>query len=53
MTDRELRHDVLSKVPAVTLGFWIIKVLAVVIVALIMILRQRPGSHPGKAEARA
>jgi uncharacterized membrane-anchored protein len=28
MTDRELRHDVLSKVPAVTLGFWIIKILA-------------------------
>src|SRR3954451_21894325 len=28
MTQRELRHDVLSKVPAVTLGFWIIKILA-------------------------
>jgi len=28
MTDRELRHDALSKVPAVTLGFWIIKILA-------------------------
>ena len=28
MTDRELAHDVLTKVPAVTLGFWIIKVLA-------------------------
>ncbi|HKC02384.1 MAG TPA: hypothetical protein VKC17_03675 [Sphingomicrobium sp.] len=28
MTDRELRHDVLTKVPAVTLGFWIIKILA-------------------------
>ena len=28
MTDREFRHDVLTKVPAVTLGFWIIKILA-------------------------
>src|SRR6476660_3016186 len=28
MTDRELRDDILSKVPAVTLGFWIIKILA-------------------------
>ena len=28
MTDHELRHEVLSKVPAVTLGFWIIKILA-------------------------
>src|SRR5882757_1900033 len=28
MTDRELRHDALTKVPAVTLGFWIIKILA-------------------------
>lgn len=28
MTDRELVREVLSKVPAVTLGFWIIKVLA-------------------------
>src|SRR5438445_3212117 len=28
MTDQDLRHDALSKVPAVTLGFWIIKVLA-------------------------
>ena len=28
MTDRELRDDLLTKVPAVTLGFWIIKVLA-------------------------
>jgi uncharacterized membrane-anchored protein len=28
MTDRELAHDALTKVPAVTLGFWIIKVLA-------------------------
>ena len=28
MTDRELRQDALSKVPAVTLGFWIIKILA-------------------------
>ena len=28
MTDRELRHEALSKVPAVTLGFWIIKILA-------------------------
>ena len=28
MTDRELAHDALTKVPAVTFGFWIIKVLA-------------------------
>src|SRR6476469_8452780 len=28
MIDRELRDDILSKVPAVTLGFWIIKILA-------------------------
>ncbi|MEO7365505.1 MAG: hypothetical protein ABIW03_04220 [Sphingomicrobium sp.] len=28
MTDRELAHDVVSKVPAITLGFWIIKILA-------------------------
>src|SRR5438105_5203248 len=28
MTDRDSRHDVLTKVPAVTLGFWIIKILA-------------------------
>ncbi|HEX5258396.1 MAG TPA: hypothetical protein VFW35_06410 [Sphingomicrobium sp.] len=28
MTDGELAHDALTKVPAVTLGFWIIKVLA-------------------------
>jgi uncharacterized membrane-anchored protein len=28
MTDRERAHDALTKVPAVTLGFWIIKVLA-------------------------
>ncbi len=28
MSDRELAHDILTKVPAVTLGFWIIKVLA-------------------------
>jgi uncharacterized membrane-anchored protein len=28
MTDRELARDMLSKVPAITLGFWIIKVLA-------------------------
>ena len=28
MTERELRHEALSKVPAVTLGFWIIKILA-------------------------
>jgi uncharacterized membrane-anchored protein len=28
MTDQEMRHDALSKVPAVTLGFWIIKILA-------------------------
>lgn len=28
MTDRQLRDEMLSKVPAVTLGFWIIKILA-------------------------
>ncbi|HEX2764330.1 MAG TPA: hypothetical protein VHM92_10900 [Allosphingosinicella sp.] len=28
MTDQELRREALSKVPAVTLGFWIIKILA-------------------------
>src|SRR5207302_8544922 len=28
MTDRDSRHDALTKVPAVTLGFWIIKILA-------------------------
>lgn len=28
MTNQDLRHDALSKVPAVTLGFWIIKILA-------------------------
>ena len=28
MTDRELRHEALTKVPVVTLGFWIIKILA-------------------------
>src|SRR6476661_4250620 len=28
MTDRERAHDALTKVPAVTLGFWIIKILA-------------------------
>ena len=28
MTDREFRDEILSKVPAVTLGFWIIKILA-------------------------
>src|SRR4051794_34759189 len=28
MTDRDLRREALSKVPAVTLGFWIIKILA-------------------------
>ena len=28
MTDRELTHEALTKVPAVTLGFWIIKILA-------------------------
>ena len=28
MTNRELAHDALTKVPAVTFGFWIIKVLA-------------------------
>lgn len=28
MNDRDLREDALSKVPAVTLGFWVIKILA-------------------------
>src|SRR3954451_9076430 len=28
MTEREMARDTLSKVPAVTLGFWIIKILA-------------------------
>ena len=28
MTDREFRQEMLTKVPAVTLGFWIIKILA-------------------------
>ena len=28
MTDTELRRDALAKVPAVTLGFWIVKILA-------------------------
>ena len=28
MTDRELREEALTKVPAVTLGFWLIKILA-------------------------
>jgi uncharacterized membrane-anchored protein len=28
MTDGQLRHEALSKVPAVTLGFWVIKILA-------------------------
>jgi uncharacterized membrane-anchored protein len=28
MNDRELAHEALTKVPAVTLGFWIIKILA-------------------------
>jgi uncharacterized membrane-anchored protein len=28
MTDREMVHEALTKVPAVTLGFWIIKILA-------------------------
>ena len=28
MTDREMNHAVLSKVPAVTLGFWLVKILA-------------------------
>src|SRR5438270_6656587 len=28
MTDRDLRYEALTKVPAVTLGFWIIKILA-------------------------
>src|SRR5256714_12175082 len=28
MTDRDLAHEALTKVPAVTLGFWIIKILA-------------------------
>ncbi len=73
----------LSKVPAVTLGFWIIKILAttlgetggdtvtmtwlgettdhpmpsaalaVVIILLIVILPQRPGRHPERADAHA
>src|SRR5437660_3278860 len=28
MPDQELRHEALTKVPAVTLGFWVIKILA-------------------------
>src|SRR3954447_20773653 len=28
MTEREVTHEALSKVPAITLGFWIIKILA-------------------------
>ncbi len=28
VTERQLSHDIISKVPAVTLGFWIIKILA-------------------------
>ena len=28
MTDRQDRYEALSKVPAITLGFWIIKILA-------------------------
>ena len=28
MTERDARSEALSKVPAVTLGFWIIKILA-------------------------
>jgi uncharacterized membrane-anchored protein len=28
MNDRQLRHEILTKVPAITLGFWIIKILA-------------------------
>jgi uncharacterized membrane-anchored protein len=28
MNDRDIRHEAFSKVPAVTLGFWIIKILA-------------------------
>ena len=28
MTDRDMIHDAVSKVPAITLGFWIIKILA-------------------------
>ena len=28
MTDQEARSEALAKVPAVTLGFWIIKILA-------------------------
>jgi hypothetical protein len=53
----------LTKVPAVTLGFWIIKILATTLgktggdtvndVARrdILILPQRPGHHPGTVEA--
>ena len=75
------RDTTLSKVPAVTLGFWIIKILATtlgatvgdfldkpvshgglalsrplasaviaaVIVALILLIPQRPGTHPAAA----
>lgn len=28
MTDREFAREALTKVPAVTLGFWIVKILA-------------------------
>ena len=28
MSDRPTSHEVLSKVPAITLGFWIVKILA-------------------------
>src|SRR5436309_11240252 len=31
MTDRDSRHEALTKVPAVTLGFWIVKILATTI----------------------
>jgi hypothetical protein len=38
-----------SKVPAVTLGFWIVKILAFMVVC-ILVLPQRAGQHP---EAKA
>jgi uncharacterized membrane-anchored protein len=63
MSDPQLAHDMLTKVPAVTLGFWIIKILATTLgetggdtvndVARrgIFILPQRLGHHPGTVEA--
>lgn len=54
------REELLRKVPAITLGFWIIiatkanRVLfwAAFIIMLILLLPQRTGSHPQMAEAR-